>query len=113
MKPLDMRGVGDREFLITWEDSHRSLYTFEDLRANCPCASCVDEITGSCRIVRNRIAADIRPLETEPVGNYGIRFRWSDGHHTGIYSFGWLRELCPCKICAETARDARAPQGHG
>ena len=31
----------------------------------------------------------------EPVGNYAIGFRWSDGHVTGIYTFDYLRSLCP------------------
>jgi DUF971 family protein len=35
----------------------------------------------------------------EPVGNYALRFRWSDGHDTGIYTFDFLRRLCPCAEC--------------
>jgi DUF971 family protein len=37
------------------------------------------------------------------VGRYAIRFHWSDGHSTGIYTFEHLRELCPCPICADNA----------
>src|SRR6266508_2853997 len=29
-----------REFTITWNDNHTSVYPFELLRAACPCASC-------------------------------------------------------------------------
>jgi DUF971 family protein len=25
---------------------------------------------------------------------------WGDGHETGIYSYRYLRELCPCATCS-------------
>jgi DUF971 family protein len=34
-----------------------------------------------------------------PVGNYALQFVWSDGHETGIYTFEYLRKLCPCSQC--------------
>ena len=30
------------------------------------------------------------------VGNYAIQIEFSDGHASGIFSFGVLREICPC-----------------
>jgi hypothetical protein len=33
------------------------------------------------------------------VGNYALAFAWSDGHSTGIYTFEYLRKLCPCPQC--------------
>jgi DUF971 family protein len=35
------------------------------------------------------------------VGNYAVSLSWGDGHDTGIYSYRYLRELCPC--CAPPA----------
>ena len=29
----------------------------------------------------------------EPVGNYGIKLHFSDGHNTGIYTWEYLREM--------------------
>jgi DUF971 family protein len=29
------------------------------------------------------------------VGNYALRIDWSDTHGSGIYSFQYLREICP------------------
>jgi DUF971 family protein len=29
------------------------------------------------------------------VGNYALRIDWSDSHGSGIYSFQYLREICP------------------
>jgi len=32
--------------------------------------------------------------QVEAVGNYAIKLNFSDGHHSGIYSWDYLRELC-------------------
>lgn len=89
---------------ITWADNHVSDYALRWLRANCPCATCREE---------RRVAAvetDIFKLSAGPlpsiqiagaelVGNYAIRFQWTDGHDTGIYAFSLLRTACPCSDC--------------
>ena len=33
---------------------------------------------------------DVKILAVEPVGNYAVQFRFSDGHDTGIYSWDLL-----------------------
>jgi hypothetical protein len=33
------------------------------------------------------------------VGNYAVRFDWTDGHGTGIFAFTALRHSCPCSTC--------------
>lgn len=92
----DARLVGEREFLLTWEDGHRSLYSFPYLRFLCPCAGCVDEHTGKRTIQKESVPDDIKSTEMAPVGRYAVKFRFSDGHQTGIYSFEYLRKICPC-----------------
>ncbi len=42
----------------------------------------------------------LKPNRAELVGRYALQIFWSDGHSTGIYSFHYLRELCPCGECA-------------
>ena len=94
---------------IVWKDLHRSSYTFPFLRDACPCALCDDE-----REKANRAPGDppavapgklpmfkekARPTHAEPVGRYAIRFAWNDGHELGIYSWPFLREICPCESC--------------
>lgn len=106
--PRDIRPVGGNEILITWQDNHRSLYGQRYLRLSCACAQCLDEMTGKRLLQPKNIANDIHMDEMTPVGNYGIRFRWSDGHQTGIYSFEYLRQICPCKDCA--GQKPSAPQ---
>lgn len=100
MNVLDLRPIGDQELLLTWQDGHPSLYNFRYLRLRCACAQCLDEMTGKRLLQPESVAGDIKMREMTPVGNYGIRFLWSDGHQTGIYSFDYLREICPCPKCA-------------
>ncbi len=40
-----------------------------------------------------------------PVGNYGLQPEWTDGHQTGLYTWAYLRELCPCPECRARAKD--------
>ena len=92
------------EVRILWKDGHESIYTGHALRVGCRCAVCVDEMLGNQRLREESIGKDVRSLSIDPVGRYAIRFQWSDGHSTGIYTFELLRELCPCPICAEKSR---------
>jgi ATP-binding protein involved in chromosome partitioning len=62
------------------------------LRLACPCAQCVEEMTGRAILDPATVPLDVRPVHLALVGAYGLRVQWSDGHHTGIYSFGWLKE---------------------
>lgn len=63
------------------------------LRMTCPCAMCVDEITGQRKIDRKDIDPKVHPIDCEYVGNYGIKIKWSDDHSTGIYPFDYLRAV--------------------
>ncbi len=65
----------------------------------CRCAHCEDEWTGERRLQAGSVPADIKLLESKPVGRYGLQFVWSDGHSTGIYTFERLRGLCECASC--------------
>ena len=40
------------------------------------------------------------------VGNYALQIDFNDGHATGIYSFDFLRTICPCEDCAREYRTA-------
>ena len=64
-----------------------------ELRFQCPCASCVDEITGKRTLRKESLKPDIKPMKIEPVGLYGIHVEWSDGHRTGMYHFDTLYSL--------------------
>jgi DUF971 family protein len=64
-----------------------------DLRFECPCATCVDEITGKRTLKRESLNPKVKPVKIEPVGRYGIHVEWSDGHRTGMYHFDRLYEI--------------------
>jgi DUF971 family protein len=89
-KPRDIVYADD--LTIEWRDGVVSHFPFFALRDSCPCASCVDELTGEKVLDPKKIRPDIHIVKCEYVGNYAIRIDWSDGHNTGIYSFRFLRE---------------------
>lgn len=78
---------------IRWRDGGVSDYPPRYLRLSCPCAGCVEEMTGRPLLVPASVPMDVHPLRIEYVGDYAIRFDWSDGHATGIYPFTYLREI--------------------
>lgn len=90
------------ELYILWRDGHESHLDFFSLRDLCPCAHCVDELTGQKVEHAVPIPRDIRMRSCEYIGNYALRVQWSDGHNTGLYSFKNLRKLCACSSCLTT-----------
>jgi ATP-binding protein involved in chromosome partitioning len=92
--------VEGAEVVVCWSDRHVSRFAARELRGRCPCAACVDEVTGERRVGRADVAADVQANELRPVGHYAFQILWSDGHQTGIYSFDYLRELDPAAPAA-------------
>lgn len=85
---------------IEWDDAgHAWLYPARALRLACPCAACVEEMTGRALLDPAAVPADVRAESLALVGAYGLRIQWSDGHATGIYTFERLREACGCPRC--------------
>ena len=84
---------------IVWEDGHVSLYEPRYLRLQCPCAGCVDEMTGERMLTPGMVPEGVHPTEIQHVGRYALQFVWSDGHATGIYPFDYLRRICACEAC--------------
>jgi len=82
-----------QQLAISWSDKKETLLGCYDLRVACPCAQCVDEMTGVRRLDPNAIAKDVWPQNISPVGRYALHFQWSDGHGSGIYTFEHLRKL--------------------
>ncbi len=94
---------------IDWKDGHRSKWSFAWLRNACPCATCHDEREKSGRkpgeakpkaqSLLVMYEAPVRPVEVTPVGKYALKFKWTDGHEAGIYSWEYLRRVCGCAEC--------------
>lgn len=84
---------------IIWRDGHTSEYRPRALRLACPCAGCVEEMTGRPLLNPAAVPGDVMPHAIHYVGRYALRFVWSDGHDTGIYPWDLLRGICPCEEC--------------
>ena len=50
----------------------------------------------------------LHPERAELVGRYALQIYWSDGHSSGIYSFPYLRSLCPCPACTRAREGGRS-----
>lgn len=103
---------------VAWADGHRSHFDFAFLREECPCATCNDlrnkkQAAAAQGMVSETSGGDAvfpmyKPKLTaraaKPLGNYALQIDFNDGHSSGIYSYAFLREMCPC---AECERDFR------
>jgi ATP-binding protein involved in chromosome partitioning len=95
----------DDGLLVEWDAAgHQALYRARELRLACPCAACVEEMSGRPLLDPATVPEHVRPVTVALVGAHGLRVEWSDGPATGIYTFQRLRAACPCEAC----RAARA-----
>jgi ATP-binding protein involved in chromosome partitioning len=78
---------------IRWADGRASEYEPRSLRLACPCAGCVEEMTGRPLLDPDSVPTDVYPLEISYMGRYALHFAWSDGHGSGIYPFDMLRRI--------------------
>ena len=76
---------------IEWSDGHETVYTAQQLRAICPCARCVDEMSGIRTHDPASVPAELTQKDLTMVGNYAISLQFSDTHNTGIFPFVMLR----------------------
>jgi DUF971 family protein len=93
--PKNIQIIG-QEVAIIWDDGVESYFPFEQLRAASPSA----ETQGERDIFGQQYGGGgaknfpgVEVLGWEQVGNYALRFDFSDGHRTGLYSYDYLRKL--------------------
>lgn len=93
--PANIQLIGS-EVAIAWSDGTESYYPADRLRAASPSA----ETQGERDILGQRHGghgprdfSGVAVTGWEQVGNYALRFEFSDGHRTGLYSFDYLRQL--------------------
>ncbi len=80
---------------IRWSDGHEAVYPAPYLRRACCCVVCLQAPVAE--------DPDVHPLAIDAVGTYAVHFEWSDGHAAGVYSYEYLRGLCPCPSCTARA----------
>jgi DUF971 family protein len=78
---------------ITWQDDTTSDWTAAALRRACPCARCIHEITGERLLDPTSVPDDLTQSNLALVGHYAVSMVFSDGQHTVIYTWGYLRAL--------------------
>jgi DUF971 family protein len=81
---------------IKWSNGEEDYFPMERLRAMSPSAETQGEVDilgqkhgGTDR----REWPGVKVLSFERVGSYAVRFHFSDGHNTGIYSHDYLRRI--------------------
>ena len=95
--PVGLKNLEDRELEITWDDGAITFASYHSLRSACPCAHCVNEWTGERTLDPATVRPDVKPDSVSFIGNYAIKFTWSDAHDSGIYMFTKLRDLTRAK----------------
>ena len=95
----------EKDLRIWWLDGHEGHYPLADLRLQCPCANCREargqphgpQLVGTELPVVTAASVDPTSEATgfDPVGRYGLRMKWADGHDAGIYTFEMLRDFSP------------------
>lgn len=99
---LDVRR--DRGVTVEWSDGRVSFYPVAHLRRMSPSADARQtrrELSANPLTVlpaaatRGAAPGPLVIVDAELVGNYALRLRFSDGHHTGIYSWAYLRQIDP------------------
>ncbi len=90
-----------KELVIEWSDKQVCRYPLSQLREACPCVECRGGHENMGRqgdpdnllVLTPKRSYTVESLEL--VGNYALQPVWDDGHHTGIYTWEYLRRLCP------------------
>jgi DUF971 family protein len=89
---------------IEWDDGTNSFYPVAYLRRMSPSAEARQFREEAARNPLTVLPAGrggggpLVAVGAEMVGNYAVRIRFSDGHHTGIYSWAYLREIDPGRV---------------
>ncbi len=93
--PTNIQLIGT-EVAIVWDDGLESYFAADRLRAASPSA----ETQGERDIFGQKYGGDgpknfagVSVTGWEQIGNYAVRFDFSDGHRTGLYSYDYLRKL--------------------
>jgi DUF971 family protein len=100
LRPRHLDLKKDTALTVQWSDGRISVYPIGYLRRMSPSAEAKqlrEEMQKNPLTVLPGTSGSgpIRAESAELVGHYALRIRFSDGHDTGIYSWGYLREIDP------------------
>ncbi|MBA2726836.1 MAG: DUF971 domain-containing protein [Parachlamydiaceae bacterium] len=86
-----IKQTDNHSFQINWNDGTQNQYRLSDLQKNCPCAGCVDELTGQRIATSKAVDEDVRAISIQSVGRYALKIKYTSGCSTGIYSYSFLK----------------------
>ena len=95
LTPVDIQLVGS-EIAIRWTDGRETYFTASRLRAASPSAENQGERDVFGRQHGGQGPRDFSGVTVtgwERIGNYALRFDFSDGHRTGLYAYEYLLTL--------------------
>ncbi len=76
---------------VSFDSGHKYLIAAELLRVESPSAEVKGHGPGQEQLVFGK--RDVFILGVEPIGNYAVRLKFSDGHTTGIFTWPYLEKL--------------------
>lgn len=100
-QPVSVELANDSGHLvIEWSDGVTTNHSMQQLRKECPCATCRSERDKmqakgpTLRVISGPVPTEktARIVEFSPVGRYALSFVWNDGHSTGIYTYEFLKQ---------------------
>ncbi len=103
--PVEIKRGDGRLLTITWSDGHIDRLVTENLRKQCPCATCrelrgdtshaapLTSKKGLLRVIESTKEEETLMTKVWPVGNYALGIEWGDGHNSGIYTYQYLEEI--------------------
>jgi len=96
--PIALGRRDGRTLVVHWQDGHAQQINVRDLRLACRCAACVDEMSGRAMLDPPTVPLNIVPTRIWSIGHYAIGVSFSDGHQSGIYTFGHLRGMVAAEV---------------
>ncbi len=94
---------GDETIIVRYADGDEYTLSYHELRAWCPCAKCGPRWKDPHR--RLGLAEEVKRLrvempKAEAVGRYAVRFQWTSGCSSGLWSFDHITNIALDRVDA-------------
>ena len=109
--PISLSLSAEGELIVDWSDDRKQSLRPSFLRKRCPCANCMEKRMAMLKKqeapdkggttlfpIVSPNAEQVSLAKVEPVGNYGYRIEFNDGHSAGVFTIEYLRSLDPTEV---------------